>query len=271
MISFNSKYYDSFSLFHGYIPEIMGTRFDMLIVELSKEDASVLWNKIAAELIRMHKMMNRFDVNSELSRINKNAQNDYAMVSNEMWEILNHCKHLHSITEGLFDITLKNISEVSFNNNFQSVSFPSKDFYFDLGGYAKGYALDKIKKKLVDADVKHALVNFGDSSIAAMGHHPFGDCWSISIENPFQKGAILKEIKLKDQDLSSSGNMPTHPQHIINPFTKRYNSQKKVVCVCANSSLDAEVLTTTLMIASSEQEERIKSNFKIDKYIVFNL
>ena len=271
MISFSSNYYDSSSLFHGSIPEIMGTRFDLLISNLSKDEAILVWNKIVAELIRLHKMMNRFDAKSELSRININAQNGLAMVGDEMWGILNHCKQFHIATEGLFDITLKDMSEVTFDETSQSVAFPTIDYHLDLGGYAKGYVLDRIKKILMDSNVKHSLINFGDSSISAIGHHPFGDCWSVTIDNPFKKGEVLKEIKLKNEDLSSSGNVPTHPQHIIDPFTKQFNSEKKIICVVANNSIDAEVLSTTLMIASSEQQNRIKSNFKIDKTIVFNL
>ena len=269
MISFTSNYYDSSSMFHGSIPRIMGTRFDLLIVKLPREKATQVWNKIVAELIRLHRMMNRFDPTSELSYVNVNAKKSFAKVSDEMWSVLNECKHFHMITEGLFDITVNNLSEVIFNEISKSVAFPTKDFYFDLGGYAKGYAMEKIKEMLIDAQVEHALANFGDSSIVAIGHHPFGDCWSVSIENPFHKGEILDEIMLKNQDLSSSGNMPSHPQHIINPFTKQFNIERKVVCVVADNSMDAEVLTTTLMLASSDQENRIKSNFKIDKTIVF--
>ena len=271
MISFSSNYYDSSSLFHGSIPEIMGTRFDLLISNLSKDEAILVWNKIVAELIRLHKMMNRFDAKSELSRININAQNGLAMVGDEMWGILNHCKQFHIATEGLFDITLKDMSEVTFDETSQSVAFPTIDYHLDLGGYAKGYVLDRIKKILMDSNVKHSLINFGDSSISAIGHHPYGNCWSVSIENPFEKGEVLKEIELKNQDFSSSGNLPTHTQHIFNPHTEEFSSQKKLVCVCADNPIEAEVLTTTLMLASLEQQKRIKSNFKIDKVFVFNL
>ena len=270
MISFSSNYYDSFSMFHGSISEIMGTRFDLLICKLTKSETVSVWNKVVIELERLHKMMNRFDSRSELSRINTNAQKSPTIMSEEMWDILNDCKQYNKLTEGLFDITLNDMSQVIFDETSKTVAFANKDLYFDLGGYAKGYALEKIKKMLLDANVEHSLINFGDSSISAIGNHPFGNCWSISIENPFQKGEMLKEIELRNQDYSSSGNLPTHTHHIINPFTKKYNSQKKHVCVCTNNPIEAEVLTTTLMIASTEQQNRIKSNFKIDKVFVFN-
>ena len=115
MISFSSNYYESSSSFHGFIPEIMGTRFDLLIAKTTKEKALLMWNNIVIEITRLHKMMNRFDSKSELSRINTGAQEDFVIVSEEMWSILNDCKHYHSISEGLFDITVNNLSEVAFD------------------------------------------------------------------------------------------------------------------------------------------------------------
>ena len=271
MTPFSSQYYDASSTFHGYISNIMGTRLDLIIVDFPKNQSILMWNKIVIELERLHKMLNRFDAASELSRVNLKAKTSKVSVSNEMWEILENCKHYYLITDKLFDITLNNLSKVSFDEKTKSVAFPSKDYSFDLGGYAKGYAIERIKKMLLDVNVKYALVNFGDSSIAAIGHHPFGDCWSVSIENPFKKGEILKEVKLKNEDLSTSGNTPSHKKHIINPETKEFNEQNKVVCVKSKNSIDAEVLSTTLMLATTVQIERIKSNFKIEETIIFNL
>lgn len=271
MTPFSSQYYDASSTFHGSIPHIMGTRLDLIIVGTSKNQSNLVWNNIVIELERLHKMLNRFDATSELSRINLKARSGKVSVSTEMWEILENCKHYYLITDNLFDITLNNLSELFFDEKTQSLAFPSHDYSFDLGGYAKGYAMEKAKKMLLDANIENALLNFGDSSIAAIGHHPFGDCWSVSIENPYKKGDILKMIALRNEDLSTSGNTPGHDKHIIHPITKKFNEQKKVVCVKSKNSIDAEVLSTTLMLATTKQKEIIESNFIIEETIIFNL
>lgn len=271
MTPFSSHYYETSSTLHGSIPTIMGTRLDLIIVGVPKEQSNLVWNNIVVELERLHKMLNRFDTTSELSRINLKAKTSAVSASNELWEILKNCRYYHLATNKLFDITLNNLSEVLFNEKNKSIVFPSKDYNFDLGGYAKGYAIEKVKKMLLDANVEHALVNFGDSSIAAIGHHPFGDCWSVSIENPYKKGDVLKEIELRNEDLSTSGNTPSHPKHIINPITKELNESRKVVCVKSKSSIETEVLTTTFMIATTKQKEEIKSKFKIEETFIFNL
>ncbi len=270
MTSFSSNYYDSSSTFHGFKPNIMGTRLDLIIVDYPKDEATFLWNNIVIELERLHKMLNRFNPNSEISRINLKAKTEKVNISNEMWAILENCKHYFSITNKLFDITLNNFSNVLFDATTKSVAFPSNRYSFDLGGYAKGYALEKIKKMLLNAHVQHALVNFGDSSIATIGHHPFGDCWSVSIENPYSKGEILKEIKLKDEDLSTSGNTPKHSKHIINPMTKEFIEERKIVSVKSKNSIDAEVLSTALMLATTKQRKKIESNFNIERTFIFN-
>lgn len=270
MTHFSSNYYDTSSTFHGFKPNIMGTRLDLIIVGYPKEKSTFLWNNIVLELERLHKMLNRFDPNSELSRINLKAKKEKVNVSNEMWEILENCKHYYLITDKLFDITLNNFSDLFFDKKTKSVAFPSNNFSFDLGGYAKGYAIERVKKMLLSANVQHALVNFGDSSIATIGHHPFGDCWSVSIANPYREGDILKEIELRNEDLSTSGNTPKHPKHIINPITKKFNKQMKLVSVKSKNSIEAEVLSTALMIATTKQKRKIESNFKIEETFIFN-
>ncbi|MGQ0442112.1 MAG: FAD:protein FMN transferase, partial [Methylophilaceae bacterium] len=58
----------------------------------------------------------------------------------------------------------------------------------DLGGYAKGYALDKALVLLRKHGVKHALINIG-GNIIALGQH--GDTpWRVGIQHPRQPNAI---------------------------------------------------------------------------------
>lgn len=265
------NYYESSSLFHGSLLSIMGTRFDLLYViddELAGED---IWSKIRLELIRLDKLFNRFDIGSEVSKINASACLSPFIVSAEMWEILLSCKMYHRLTKGLFDITLKDYNKVLLNNENKSVFFVEKDLHIDFGGYAKGYAIEKIKNILIKNKVKDSFINFGSSSIYALGHHPYSDCWSIGIENPYKKGEMLGEYKLKDDAMSTSGNMPSNPRHIVNPFTGKYNEEKKVVSIVIKNSTDAEVLSTSLMISQKEEEEKILDNFNVSEIFIYKL
>jgi len=266
-----SNYYESSSLFHGSLLSIMGTRFDILFVIENKEIGEALWDNIQTELIRLDKLFNRFDTESEVSQINSSAFLSPYIVSSEMWDILLSCKKYHQQTYGLFDITLQNLNRVLLNIKDKSIIFVDKDLHIDFGGYAKGYAIDKIKNILIENNVQNSLVNFGNSSILALGKHPYGDCWSIGIENPYQKGEMLGEYKLKDEALSTSGNMPSNSKHLVNPFTGKFNEEKKMVSIITKDSTDAEVLSTSLMIAQIEKREEILHHFNTSKIFVYNL
>ncbi|MDD4712521.1 MAG: FAD:protein FMN transferase [Bacteroidales bacterium] len=265
------NYYESSSLFHGSLLSIMGTRFDILFVIENKVTGEALWDKIQSELIRLDKLFNRFDPESEVSQINAGACLSPFIVSSEMWDILLSCKKYHQQTNGLFDITLQNFNKVLLDHKDNSIIFVDKDLRIDFGGYAKGYAIEKIKDILIENNVQNSFINFGNSSIFGLGKHPYGDCWSIGIEDPYQKGKMLGEYKLKDDALSTSGNMPSNPKHIVNPFTGVYNEEKKMVSIITKDSVDAEVLSTSLMIAQIEKREEILHHFNTSEIFVYNL
>lgn len=268
-----SDYYDSSSMFHGFLANIMGTRFDIVIIGKGKNEAEEVWEKILSELRRLERMLNRFDRESEVAQINLRAYEHPVKVSEEMWSILMDCRYYHQATLGLFDITLKDFSKIIFNEGRRSVYFSRKNIHLDFGGYAKGYALKKIRDILIEADIHQCFVDFGNSSILGLGHHPYGNSWKVGIKNPFVEGEIIDEIELRDESLSTSGNTSSYTKHIINPFSGEYNDDRKLVCVVSRNPIEAEVLTTTLMIAPPDNKKTIINRFDIntDKTGEYNL
>ena len=256
-----SHYYDASSLFHGSLLNIMGTRLDAVFIETDRALCESVWQKTVAELSRLDKMFNRFDIESEIYSVNLRAANESVIASEELMSVLMSCKRYHNLSLGLFDVTLSDFNLVDLDTEHQTISFSEKNVSIDFGACAKGYALDKVKQVLVEADIKDALIDFGNSSVLALGHHPFGDCWKISVENPFRPGEIIDEIELRDVALSISGNMPTHLKHIVNPRTHQFIEDKKIVSVITQNSFDAEALSTALMIANHEEQEKILSHF----------
>lgn len=259
----NFRYYESLSMAHGSLMNIMGTRFDFLTTDKNLSDSNVIWNRIVLELKRLNEMLNRYDIRSEISSINSKAFYEPVQVSQEMWSILKSCQNYHILTLGLFDITLNDFSKVLFDEEKCSVIFSENGISLDFGGYAKGYALAKIKDIIHQVGIKDCFVDFGNSSILGIGHHPYGDAWMVSVENPFNRDEILAEISLKDLALSVSGNTPTYTGHIIRPDTKKPISERKIVSITSVDPLDAEVLSTVFMVANDSEKERIKENFKV--------
>ena len=263
MISGSFSYFEEHSMFHGSLMNIMGTRFDMLLIGKNRDEAEQLWNNIEEELKHLHTMMNRFDPDSEISRINRHAIHHFVPVSGELWNILLDCRLYHQKTFGLFDITLRDFNKVCFSQETRSLRFLQSNLSFDLGGYAKGYAMKRLINLLKEHKVDDCFVNFGNSAIFALGKHPYGDSWKVSIGNPYQNGAVLSEFSLKNRALSTSGNSPSYTGHIVNPLSGTYNNRRMLLCVECDDPLNAEVLTTTLMVANKSQMKEILDQFEV--------
>lgn len=265
------QYYDANEMFHGSMMDIMGTRFDILFFEKKSIIAESLWQDIKTELIHLNHMLNKFDTNSDLSYINQFAYRQTVKPKAELWNILSDCYTFYEKTKGYFDVSKKDMSKVILSETDKTVSFINADISLDLGAYAKGYALHKIHNQLQSANIQHAFINFGNSSICGMGHHPYGDSWKISVENPYKQNEVIHEVVLKNASLSTSGNTTTYSNHIINPIIGKANNEKKLTCVTAKNPVIAEVLSTILMIVPNEDIKSILTEFEIEDFKIFKL
>ena len=269
MLETRCKYYENEAMFHGFIPHIMGTRFDMLIIHSSPDRLNHIWSDITNELEGLDKLLNRFDPASEVARLNALQPQAPILISKELENILQLSQYYYENTLHLFDITLKDFSRIRFHNN-QYISFAVSGLSLDFGGFAKGYALKKIKHILEQESLSDAFIDFGNSSISGMGHHPYGDCWKVSFENPYNH-QLLNEFNLKNNTLSTSGNTLQYTQHIINPLTGSYNQHRKAATVISGDPLEAEILSTVWMIADEEQQKQIKEKFKNIQATLYDL
>ncbi len=94
----------------------------------------------------------------------------------------------------------------------------------DLGGYAKGYALDQGLAYLREQKIQHALINIG-GNIIALGQH--GDRpWQVGIQHPRQPNAIASVALASGWAIGTSGDYQRFFDldgkrycHIINPET----------------------------------------------------
>ena len=130
--------------------------------------------------------------------------------------------------------------------------------------------MKKIKRFIEQEDVNHAFVNFGNSSILGIGHHPYGDCWKVSFLNPYNQ-SLLNEFNLKNTTLSTSGNTIQYTGHIMNPITGLFNEQRKASSILSADPLEAEILSTVWMIVNKEQQLLLTKNFKNIQATIYDL
>jgi len=248
----------------------MGTRLDILLLGQDQSKSEQVWKEIEIEVKRLDKMLNKFDPKSNLACMNRDAVHGYATINDELWSILMDCLRYHKLTLGYFDISLQDFDKVTFTEENQSVRFLQKDMELDLSGYAKGYALEKIRGILVSNGITQAFVNLGNSSVLALGSHPHGENWLIGITDPFSNKTV-GTMKLKDSTMSTSGNTPKHLGHIINPHTGIYCNNRKMVSIATQNAIEAEVLSTALMAADERTSKEIIKNFSADNILIFNI
>jgi thiamine biosynthesis lipoprotein len=240
----------------------MGTRLDVLLFGDDRRLLENVWDDAETELMRLEKMLNRFDQESEVAKVNTDAQFSSVQLSDELWEILLDCRRYYELTDGYFDITMSDFGKIVFMEDSHSILMDKYGLMLDFGGYAKGYALKCLRKRFVAAGIERALVNFGNSAVLALGTHPFGDSWPIGIDDPYNRTAVTK-IELCDTSMSVSGNTPLNPQHIVNTKTAAFVRGEVMVAAVCDDPVDAEVLTTAWIASGEERNPAWMERFNL--------
>lgn len=253
------EYSEAQKLFHGSIPRVMGTKLDLVTVGTDRVLIEPVWEELCAYAERLDSILNRFDSQSEVARFNAMEDRRAVSMSSELSELTSLGVEYWNRTEGLFDICRGRMTALNFNED-GSVSVSDPDLKLDFGGLAKGYFMKMVDEKLRKAGVRSAFVDFGNSAILGVGRHPFGDSWIVSLPNPYS-GSVVAELRVCDRAISTSGNAPGYTGHIVHPTTGKACIDRKMVTVVSANPLDAEVLSTVMMLADKGQEIRIRRSF----------
>lgn len=244
---------------YAYMPNIMGTRLEIIIFDTPQAKATILWEEIVGRLKGWHALLNRFDEQSEVGQINCMDDTDEHRISKELEQIVCKCREYWQKTEHLFDITKQDMSLLEVADGI--IRKRDCQIKLDLGGFAKGYALERIREILRGAEIDRAIVNFGHSTIMAINGDQDDQGWVIALPSPYD-GREVAQFTLKNCTLSISGNTPSYSGHIVNPTNGEAICDRVLCSVIADNPLDAEVLSTSLLIADTEQRERIVERFE---------
>jgi thiamine biosynthesis lipoprotein len=91
------------------------------------------------------------------------------------------------------------------NEQEKTIRFDRSGVELDLGGIAKGYAVDKAVEVLKQHGISRALVNACGSTIYGLGAPPGETAWSVKLRDPVSSQKTAMTIRLKDRALSVSG------------------------------------------------------------------
>jgi thiamine biosynthesis lipoprotein len=128
----------------------------------------------------------------------------------------------------------------------------------DFGGIGKGYALDRLAALLRAQGVTNAMLDFGQSSIWALGTPPDAQGWRLLVQQPNGRHAGI--ITLHDQALSLSASLGQsfvangqRYGHVIDPRTGEPLRRDLLACVIAPSAAQAEALSKALLILGESE------------------
>ena len=249
----------------------MDTFAEISCYSLDRTKAIEATNKAFLEMQRIERLCNRFDDKSEVSKINSPSGKKITMVSEEIFDLIERCIHYSELTNGAFDISVSSMKkgrykDIILDKKKMSVYLAGEDMKIDLGGVAKGYAVDMAMKILISAGIKNALVNIG-GNIFAIGNPPYKDSWRIGIRDPRDRNNVISKLDLKDKAMATSANYE-RPSHIVDPATGRAIGDFISVTIVTDSAEKADALSTAVFVMGKEKGlEFIESIDSADAFI----
>lgn len=137
----------------------------------------------------------------------------------------------------------------------------------DVGALAKGYAADRAVEVLREKGISSALVNLG-GNVAAVGARPDGREWVVGVRNPDNQSESAASIAIKGGSVVTSGDYQRCFEvngrlysHIIDGKTLMPAENYRSVTVYAESSAEADILSTALFILPKERGDEIAAKF----------
>lgn len=156
--------------------------------------------------------------------------------------------------------------DTSSNGNGMPVaSLERTDMALDLGGIAKGYAVDCAFDRLRAAGESDFLINLGGNIRGHGRPGPARAGWRIGVRDPFHHDGMLGTVTLADgEGVATSGNYERFVElagiryaHIIDPRSGHPVRGMAGVTVIAPTAVQADVLSTTLFVLGTEEGSRL--------------
>lgn len=263
---------------------IMGTAIH---VELWGEDLRHGNAAAAAVMDEMHRIdraMSPHKPESELSIINREAGRRAVPLSEEMFGLVEQALAFSKLTEGAFDISYAAVGQLydyrlrvrpgaeelararalvgwqhlRLDRAARTLRFGMDGMRIDLGGFAKGHAVDRAAALLRRRGITSAIVSAGGDSrvIGSRGERP----WTVAIRDPRREGEVVAVLPLEDVSVSTSGDYERffddgdeRVHHLIDPATGASPRHVHSVTILADNGLASEALSKAVFVLGVER------------------
>ena len=275
-----------------------GTLIDITLYGVEPGIAETISSQIESDFNALHTEWHAWQPGPILSLNEKLAQHRPATVKPGIIHLLAEANRLSLASEGLFNPVIGNLIELwGFHDNALPIGTlpdsaaieslvaenPAVDditieadrvvtrnavVAYDLGGFAKGLAIDRVIERLRESGVEHAIINAGGDlrAIGQRGERP----WRIGIRHP-RKTGILASIEITgDDSIFTSGDYErffevggNRYHHIIDPRSGYPASETVSVTVIHSDAATADAAATALFVAGPDHWQRVARNMGI--------
>ena len=263
---------------------IMGTQVSVTLWHENDQLAEQAIHAVMAEMHRIDHALSPYKPESELSKVNATAATKTQWISKELATLIAKSLYYSEISQGAFDITYASVGWhydyrekkkpsqntidallpainyrlLALDESAATLKFGHENIRIDLGGLAKGYAVDKAVQILNDHGIHHASVSAGGDS-RIIGDRR-GRPWVVGIKNPrYQEGEPKSVIRLPLDNVavSTSGDYERFfvdektgewVHHIINPSTGKSTKSLMSVTIIGPQGIDTDPLSTTVFV-----------------------
>lgn len=245
-------------------------------------------------LLSLHNRMSIYESTSEISSLNHMAGCSSLSISPEIYDLIRRSVAYSKLTNGAFDITalpLKKIwqtaeqipTEAQIHHakrlvNYRSIVFSDNKIMLkysgmgvDLGGIAKGFAVDKVVELLKIRGIASGVINFGGSVFV------LGEECSVGIQTPFgKKGTYIGTIRVKNKAVVTSGAYENYRvidgtayQHILDPHTGYpVNNELLAVTLIGAKAEELDALATGVCVMGIQKGYDLLKKRQIDAIFI---
>jgi thiamine biosynthesis lipoprotein len=264
---------------------IMGTAIRVQLCCAQRHRGEAAAAAVIDEMHRIDRAMSPHHANSELCRINREAADREVLLTVEMCELIEKALVFSRLTAGAFDISYAAVGQhydyrrrqrpdaallaaarsavgwqhLQLDRHARTLRFGRPGMRIDLGGFAKGHAVDRCAALLRERGIEHAMVSAGGDS-RVIGCRPADDRapgrpWSVAIRHPRRPDEVIAVLPLQDTSISTSGDYERYfddgaerVHHLIDPATGLSPQGVHSVTVLAPDGLTSEALSKAVFV-----------------------
>ena len=261
----------------------MGTEVSVYVWHDDPMTAHQAVSAIFEEMARIDQLMSTYIESSRISEINREAATRPVVAGDELYRLIERSHDISVLTRGAFDITYDSVGQhydfreglrpdqdtiteelaridyrlVTLNDD-GTVEFGREGVRINLGGIAKGYAVERGVEIARSHGVRHARVTAGGDT-RLLGDRR-GVPWMIGVQDPRDDARVAITIPLESEAISTSGDYERYFEedgeryhHIIVPSTGSPAGEVHSVTIIGPDAVITDALSTSVFILGVEQ------------------